>query len=610
MKQILPPDLQQEKYDLSNKGLAKIMANVASKYPDDFPKITKQLGDLGRNAAWYQGYTTGPKDTRKVIDTQKYFGQMDAELADLKKQDLDPEEFNEQRAEIMVRYSDIISKATSIAAKKSGNAFAAAVNSGARGNNSHLSAILSTPGVYQDANGKIIPLFARNSFGGGVRPAEMLASTYGARHAVTSTKRATAKGGDLLKIMTQNTLNFNVTEDDCGVTNGLALEAEDESLLGRVLAQPAAGLESGALIDKKALAAIRRSHKPVVARSTMTCRAAHGLCKKCAGVQADGKFPNIGDSLGVTASASIGEPVVQGSLNTKHNSGMAKGKRAFSGLEYLTQFMQVPEDFKDRAAVAEQDGNVESIVDAPQGGTYITVNGEQHFALPGFEPTVKVGQKVEAGEQLSEGLINPADIVRLQGLGAGRMYYKNRLQQMLQDSGQNPDARNVELLSRATVDSYKMTDPGEEDPWGVDDSINESTFLRGYKPPEDTRLMGVSNASNKYLQEPTLHYSVGTRITPRVATDMETHGVKEISVSGEKPNYETQMKRLRVAAHDDRDWLVSMGTSYLSNQLRDSLERGDETNVRENYHYGPRLAFGADAGSGGFGDNIKTTGKF
>jgi hypothetical protein len=289
---------------------------------------------------------------------------------------------------------------------------------------------------------------------------------------------------------------------------------------------------------------------------------------------------------------------------------MAKGKASYSGLDYISQFMQVPEEFKDRAAVSEKDGMVENIKEAPQGGTIITVDGEEHFVSPGFNALVKVGDAVEAGQTLSDGLVNPADIVRLRGLGEGRKYYTTRLKQMLEDSGQNPDSRNVELLARAAIDTYKVEDPGETDPWLPDDTVRAIDFYKNYKEAPDTKELALDKARNKYLQAPVLHYTIGTRLTPSMLKEMSAIGIDKVRASDEKPWFKPDMKRIRTASHDSDDWLASMGTSYLGAQLRTALERGDETDVASNTHYGPRLAFGGDAGAGRFGENIERTGRF
>lgn len=607
ISRILPEDLRRETYSVDKAGLQDLLYQVALRYPDKYAEVTQKIGDLGRNQAWFGGYSTGPKDTQGVIDTSVYFAQMDAELDDLKKKQdrMSDEDYDQERSGIMVRYSDMIKNDTMIAALKSGNAFAQAVESGARGNPAHIQAILSTPGVFTDAQDKVIPMFVRNSYSSGVRPGEMLAGTYGSRKAVVATKTATAKGGDLGKITGQSTSKYNVAEKDCGVENGIDLEPDDPSLKGRVLAHPIGDFEAGTVIDRRVAARLRRQKKPIVARSTMTCQAENGVCSKCAGLDPAGKFYSVGDSLGVTAGQAIFEPVVQGSLNTKHNAGQASGKKSYAGLDVISQFVQVPSEFKDRAAVAEVDGMVESIVEAPQGGHFVKIGDENHYVLPGMAVHVKVGDKVEAGDIMSEGLASPADITRLRGLGEGRRYFAERFGQIAADSGQKPDARNMELFAKAAIDTFVVDDPDEESPFSPDERVRESRFLRNYTPPKDTEDRDTLSAVGGYLQKPTLHYTVGTRITPKMAERIGRAGIAKLPVSKTLPTFRSDMQRLRTASHDSRDWLESMGSSYLKTQMRDSVERGDDTNVHSNSHFGPRLAYGK-----GFGENIQNTGMF
>ncbi len=605
LDRILPEDMRREGYDMSKKGVAEIMTQLAREHPDRYREISKQLGDLGRRNAYLSGFTIGPDDTQPVIDTSTYYTRMDAELASLRAQKLPSEKFDEERNKIMQRYSDAIEKDTMQAALKSNNAFARSVASGARGNPAHVKAILSTPGVYADAQGNIIPLFVRNSFASGVRPAETLAGTYGGRAAVISTKVATAKGGDYSKILNQSTSHYNVTTKDCGVNNGLDFEPSDSSLRGRVLARDVAGLKAGDVIDRYALARIRKQDKPVVARSALTCRAEHGICAKCAGLEADGNFPKVGDSIGITSGQSVGEPIVQSGLNAKHNAGAAKGKKEFSGFDVVSQFAQIPDEFKDRAAVAEVAGTVTEVRPAPQGGNYVTVDNVSHFVLPGFDVMVKPGDTVEAGDQLADGLVNPSDIVRLRGLGEGRRYYADRLERILRDSGQPPDRRNIELIARSVVDHVRVDEADEDSDFLPDDLVREADFMKRYKPPEDTAPTPLNKVTGLYLQQPVLHYTVGTRLTPKMVERMRKVGATEVLASPTAPPFTPDMQRLRTASHSDRDWMASLSTSYLGKQMVQSAERGDETNIEENYHYAPRLAAGV-----GFGEKIQQTGKF
>lgn len=156
----------------------------------------------------------------------------------------------------------------------------------------------------------------------------------------------------------------------------------------------------------------------VVVRSPLTCAVSNGLCAHCVGRFYNGsKLPKVGDSIGLLASSTVGEPLTQMALSAKHTAGMSTSAKSYSGLPTIIQFTQSPEAFKDRGAVAELDGKVTSVEEAPQGGMFVTVGDKKHYVLPGHEVYVKPGDSVEAGDQLAEGLVDPEDIVRLKGLG-------------------------------------------------------------------------------------------------------------------------------------------------------------------------------------------------
>lgn len=293
------------------------------------------------------------------------------------------------------------------------------------------------------------------------------------------------------------------------------------------------------------------------------------------------------------------------SNSAKHSAGMTKDKKSYSGIPALQQFTQSPEKYKDRAVVSELDGVVDAIEPADQGGTYITVSGKKHYIQPGHEPEVKVGDKVEAGDFLSEGLPDIEDTVRLKGLGAGRKLYATRLNQLLSDSGVKADPRNTEIIARGALRHVVVKGADGFGDYEPDDVIDYEVAEQSYKMPETTQAMKPTAAMGKYLQAPFLHYTVGTRITPNVAKDLESNGYNTVYADTKTPEFEPEMVRLRTASHTTRDWLASLGTSYLTKQLQDSATRGDDTNILHNKDYRPRLAYGV-----GFGQNIEETGEF
>ena len=293
------------------------------------------------------------------------------------------------------------------------------------------------------------------------------------------------------------------------------------------------------------------------------------------------------------------------SNSAKHTAGMTQSKKTYSGLDALIQFTQSPEKFKDQGAVSELDGKVENIEEAPQGGMLVTISGKQHYVPQGHEVEVKVGDKVEAGDQLAEGLVDAEDIVRLKGLGEGRKYYAERLNKMLADSGAATDKRNTEIIARGALRHVRVTNDEGMGDYLPDDVIDYNALQGSYRPSETSQTMAPDAAVGKYLQTPVMHYTIGTRITPKVAANLKKHNHNEIDVDDVEPGFKAEMIRLRASSHTNPDWLASLGTSYLGKQLNEASTKGDDTNVLENVDYRPRLAFGKD-----FGRKADQTGIF
>jgi DNA-directed RNA polymerase subunit beta' len=602
----LPPDLRDYNREFDSKSLGSLMAEVARKYPEQYERISKAISDIGRKASYFQGESLTLADNRPVIDRDKILVEMDNEIEEVKRTSLDKDDFENKKVEIWSKYNDRIQKETAREALARKNNLAYSVMSGARGKPPQLKMMLSTPGLYTDAQDNIIPLFVRTSFAEGLRPAEYLAGTYGARKSVLSTKRATAKGGDLAKQMVQSAANLVVSENDCGAANGIDLESDDKSLRGRVLARDLGNVPAGTVLDKYALANIRKQgFEKIIARSPMTCQAKEGVCAKCMGLNALGKFPAKGDAVGITAAQAIGEPITQGALNVKHQGGAAGTDRRYAGFSVINQFVQTPDTFPDKAVLSKIAGQVNSVIEAPQGGYYVTVDSEPHYVAPGYPVTVKVGDRVEAGDMVSEGLADPGEMVELRGLGEGRKYYADKLKQLLDDSGMEADRRNTELMARAALDHLQITDIKEDDEYLPDDVVSYSYFSNRYTPPKDTNKYKSDKAVGTYLQSPALHYTIGTKITPKIAKHLKSVGFEEVFSSPESPTFKPHMVRLRAATHHGTDWLASMHTSYLKKQLSESAIRGEESDVEKNIHFAPRLAIGTN-----FGENIEQTGKF
>lgn len=605
---VLPKDLRDPLMSLDKKSLDALLANVARQHPEQYSTIVQAISNAGRRAAYWQGETLTLADMKPVIEKEAILAKMDAELDAINASDTGDDEKTKQKMAVWSRYATDLEKLTKEQALARGNNLGNAVLSGARGNPFQLKAMLTTPALYTDYKDQTIPLFVRRGFNEGLRPYEYLASTFGVRKGVISTKASTAESGDLAKQLVQAAANVVVTDDDCGTSNGLDYDVDDREIEGRVLSKTYGRLKAGTPIDKEVMKDLRaQGVEKVIARSPMTCQAKNGICAECLGLLPDGKFAPLGYSAGITAAQAVSEPLTQGALNTKHGGGGFKGdKKMFAGFNIIDQIMQSPETFPYKAAVSTIDGQVDKIEDAPQGGKFIYVGGEQHYVLPGFEPIVKPGDQVEEGDTISEGITDVYDVLKHRGLGEARRYYVDRLRQAFEESDAGrPSKINLETLARATLDHVVIEDPDGMDDYLPDDTASYNRLSTSYSPASDTKNVSADQAVGRYLQSPVLHFTINTKLTPKMVNQIRAAGINSVPVSYQEPKFRPEMLRLRAAAHPGTDWLAKMHTSYLMSNLGQDAARARETNVQHNVHFAPRLAVGE-----GFGENVEGTGEF
>lgn len=304
---VLPPDLRNNDQTYDIKSLNKILHAVAFKHPDQFADVEKKISDIGRKASYYQGETITLNDLTAPFDRTPYFQEMEAAIKALPKN----KDFESNRIAIMQKYNNLIEKANAKYSLEQRNNIAMSVLSGARGKGAQLKAMVATPGTFSDYKGRVVPVFSKESFAEGVRPAVFLASTNGARASVVSTKSSTAKGGDLAKQLASSSADLVVRKEDCGTENGIELSVDDKSMRGRVLAKDAYGIKAGTVIGRNELDKLKKAGADsVVVRSPQTCSVPNGLCAYCVGRFYNGsKMPKVGDTIGLLATSTVGEPL-------------------------------------------------------------------------------------------------------------------------------------------------------------------------------------------------------------------------------------------------------------------------------------------------------------
>ena len=283
--------------------------------------------------------------------------------------------------------------------------------------------------------------------------------------------------------------------------------------------------------------------------------------------------------------------------NTKHTGGQKSTNPddMYQGFSYINQFAQIPKHFRDGSTLSEVNGEVK-VTDAPQGGWYVNVGDEQHYVEADRELLVKDGDKVEAGDQLSDGLINPGDVTRLKGVGEGRRYYTDRFTKLYRASGLKVNRRNVELAARGAVDELKIDDPDGLGDYLPDDAVSYSALSKSYKPREGAQLMKPDSAVGRYLEAPALHYSIGTPITSSVAKRLQDFDINEINTHEAKPQFSPNMQRMRVANSIKGNWLGKMQGSYLTKNLMEDLHYGGAESDIHGVDPVPAIIYGKELG--------------
>jgi hypothetical protein len=291
--------------------------------------------------------------------------------------------------------------------------------------------------------------------------------------------------------------------------------------------------------------------------------------------------------------------------NTKHSGKSIKGKGQYQGFNMFTSLAKVPKVFPDRATLATVDGEVTRIEDAPQGGTYVYVTasrgGEEskHYVAPGYDLEVKVGDTVEAGDQMSDGVIDPSELVKYKGIGEGRRYWANRFTQAIRDSGMAGNRRNAEVLARTVMNTVKLNSEDVAGDGLPGDVTTYTNWSFGFKPRPNSAIVAPTTSSvGKYLEQPALHYTIGTRITPSVIKTLKKFKVEQMMVNDNEPDVTPFMERIEDSNAEKKDWMARLGTTYLKSRLQEDVARGAESHLHSTEPY-PGIAKGVEFGDWG-----------
>ena len=396
-------------------------------------------------------------------------------------------------------------------------------HSGARGSKNQIRQLAGMRGLMANASGKTVEIPVKSNFREGLSVMEYFTSSHGARKGLADTALRTADSGYLTRRLVDVSQDVIVRDFDCGttetteifaITDGSeAIEDLYDRIVGRytidAILHPETGevlVEADTMIQEDdAEAIINAGIERVNIRTVLNCKTHHGVCSKCYGRNlATGKEVHIGEAVGIIAAQSIGEPGTQLTMRTFHTGGVAGGDIT-QGLPRVEELFEARKP-KGLAIISEITGRVE-IDETGKRKEVIVVpkEGEREvYQIPyGSRVRVKQGQLVEAGDPLTQGSINPHDIVRVKGIGGVQEYIVKEVQRVYRLQGVDINDKHIEVIVRQMLSKVKVEDPGDTDllPGGYEDVLtfqecNEEAESKGLRPAIAKRvLLGITKAS-------------------------------------------------------------------------------------------------------------------
>ena len=396
-------------------------------------------------------------------------------------------------------------------------------DSGARGSKSQIKQLAGMRGLMANPSGKIIELPIRASFKEGLDVLEYFISTHGARKGNADTALKTADSGYLTRRLVDVSQDVIVREEDCGTKEGIyvseikegneVIEELKERLTGRYLAEDIVDEKTQELIAKNdtyvdsdlAEKIVATGIKKVKIRSVFTCMCKIGVCAKCYGMNmATAKKINIGEAVGIIAAQSIGEPGTQLTMRTFHTGGVA-GADITQGLPRVEELFEARKP-KGLAIVSEIDGTVR-VEETKKKRTVIVTNenGEEHsYDIPfGSRLKVQDGDIIEAGDEVTEGSINPHDIMNIKGVDGARKYLLSEVQKVYRLQGVDINDKHLEVVVRQMTRKVKVIDSGDTsllpgtmiDMFDFYEANQEVKAIGGEEAKGELALLGITKAA-------------------------------------------------------------------------------------------------------------------
>ncbi len=540
------------------KNLGQIIAEVFKRFHiTETSMMLDRMKDLGYKFSTRAGLTVGIADISVADNKKEILEEAHKQVDNISKLFrrglITDDERYERVIETWNKAKDDIQKAL-IRTLGSRNPIFMMSDSGARGNISNFTQLAGMRGLMAAPNGKIMELPVTSNFREGLTVMEMFLSTHGARKGMTDTALKTADSGYLTRRLVDVAQDVIIRETDCGSDRGLTItaikegneviETLEERMLGRYAQRSVKHPETGEVLVARneiitediARKIVEAGIEEITIRSAFTCDTKHGVCKYCYGRNlATGSEVEVGEAVGTIAAQSIGEPGTQLTMRTFHTGGVA-GDDITQGLPRIQEIFEARNP-KGVATISEVAGEVVSIEENAGSRTKeITIKGStdtRSYTVP-FTARLKVeeGQIIDRGAPLTEGSIDPKDLLRVRDVLSVENYLLREVQKVYRMQGVEIGDKHVEVMVRQMLRKVRVMDPGSTEilPGTLLDIAdfterNRSAIMNGEVPATARPvLLGITKAS---LETNSFLSAASFQETTRVLTDASIRGKKD-----------------------------------------------------------------------------------
>ena len=489
-------------------------------------------------------------------------------------------------------------------------------DSGARGSNQQIKQLAGMRGLMADTSGRTIELPIKSNFREGLDVLEYFISAHGARKGLSDTALRTADSGYLTRRLVDVSQELIIREVDCsegkeipGMVVKAFMEGQEvieglkDRITGRYLAEDIVDPETGEiLIKKNHMITPKRAEiieklglKEVKIRTVLSCKSHLGVCAKCYGANmATGQQVQVGEAVGIIAAQSIGEPGTQLTMRTFHAGGVA-GDDITQGLPRVEELFEARKP-KGLAIIAEF-GGVAKIVDTKKKREVVVTDpmtgNVKNYLIP-YGSRIKIvdGQVLEAGDELTEGSVNPHDILKIKGVRAVQDYMLREVQRVYRLQGVEINDKHIEVIVRQMLKKIKIENPGDSEYLSgvtVDvldfNEMNEKLAEQKLEPAEGTQIMlGITKAAlatNSFLSAASFQET--TKVLTEAAINGKVDpliGLKENVLIGKLIPAGTGMKRyrdVRLDSDESSEEELSFEEDFEGEDIAENTENTDNS---------------------------------